>query len=211
MTGHAGPPLDADGPAYASCDRVSASDGADLLCGRAVTAYFSELCRTMSWLAEQPNALFIGQAVVYEGTAMHRTLRDVPMDQRIEFPVAENCQLGACTGLALAGFLPISIFPRMNFLLEATSQLVQHLDKIVQYSDGGYNPRVIIRTAIATDKPLNPGEQHVSDYTPAFRAMLSATHVQVLEAAEQIMPAYQAAVERRGPSLIIEHLGMYND
>jgi pyruvate/2-oxoglutarate/acetoin dehydrogenase E1 component len=176
-----------------------------------VSAYFSELVRTMSWLAEQPNALFVGQAVVYEGTAMHRTLRDVPVDRRIEFPVAEGMQLGACTGLALAGFLPISIFPRINFLLEATSQLVQHLDKIVQYSDGGYNPRVIIRTAIATDTPLNPGEQHVSDYTPAFRAMLSTIHVEVLETPNQVMPAYQAAVERKGSSLLIEHLGMYND
>lgn len=171
--------------------------------------YFDTCCRAMAWLAQQPDSIFVGQAIRYPGTAMFNTLRDVPMEQRIEFPVAENCQLGACTGLALSGFLPICIFPRINFLLEATSQLVQHLDKLVLYSDGGYNPRVIIRTAIATDKPLNPGEQHLGDYTDAFRYMLSTVHVEVLEDVDDIMPAYEAAVERKGSSLIIEHLGAY--
>jgi pyruvate/2-oxoglutarate/acetoin dehydrogenase E1 component len=169
--------------------------------------YRSELCRAMTLLSDA-GALFVGQAVVSAGTAMTGTLQHVPVGRRLEFPVAENCQLGFCTGLAIAGGLPVAIFPRINFMLEAVSQLVQHLDAIPRFSD--YRPRVIIRTAIATDKPLDPGPQHVGNYVPAFRAMLKTIHVCELLHAEMIVPCYQAALRREGSSLLVEHLGLYD-
>ena len=139
---------------------------------------------------------------------MSRTLQHVSRGQRLEFPVAENCQLGVCTGIALAGGVACSIFPRVNFLLEATSQLVQHLDKWPLI--GGGFPRVIIRTAIATDKPLDPGPQHVGRYVEAFRLMLKTVYVETLDHASAIVPAYEAALKRVGSSLLIEELGMYD-
>src|SRR5947209_7120780 len=81
--------------------------------------YFDELTRSMTWLAAKPRTLFLGQAVGYPGTAMFNTLRDVPAEKRSEFPVAEEFQMGASIGLALQGYVPISIFPRWNFLLLA--------------------------------------------------------------------------------------------
>ena len=174
-----------------------------------MSAYFDELCRAMTMLAKQPRSIFVGQSVASEGTAMFKTLRDVPMKKRLEFPVAEDCQLGFCTGAALNGDLPISIFPRVNFLLLAMSQLVLHLDKIPIYSRGGFNPRVIIRTAIATPVPLDPGPQHLGDYTEALRAMLETIKVVRLDAAEQIVPEYLAAAERRGSTLLIERTELY--
>ena len=44
----------------------------------------------------------------------------------------------------------MSIFPRWNFLLLATNQLVNHLDKFSDMSDGGYQPKAIIRTSIGS-------------------------------------------------------------
>ena len=38
--------------------------------------------------------------------------------------------MGLSLGLALQGFVPVSIYPRIDFLLSATNQLVNHLDKI---------------------------------------------------------------------------------
>ena len=79
--------------------------------------YFDELKRSMTWLGEKENTLFLGQAVAYKGTAMTNTLTEVSKDKLIEMPVNEEMQMGITNGLAINGTIPISIFPRWNFLL----------------------------------------------------------------------------------------------
>lgn len=171
--------------------------------------YFDELCRAMALIAERDNAVFVGQATVAEGTALHTTLRDVPMEKRLEFPVAEDLQMGFCTGLALGGYLPVCMFPRINFLILALNQLCLHLDKLPIYSHGGYKPKVIVRTAIATDKPLDPQAQHVGDYSYAIRSMLSTVIVRCLYNREEVVPEYEAALKRDGSTLLIEYTAKY--
>lgn len=145
---------------------------------------------------------FCGQAVTFAGTAMYETLRDVPQEQRLEFPVAENFQAGFCTGIALAGGKVCSIYPRINFMLEAIPQLVQHLDKIPLFSD--YRPKIIIRTAIATPIPLDAGVQHLGDYTYAISKMLSTVKIIKLREIDRIIPEYQAAMERELSTILVE-------
>ena len=89
--------------------------------------YFDELISTMNWLSENENTIFIGQAVEYPGTAMFNTLKDINPQKRIELPVFEDTQMGMSLGLALKGYKVISIYPRWNFLLCATNQLVNHV------------------------------------------------------------------------------------
>ena len=79
--------------------------------------YFNELKRSMNYLAKQRKTLFIGQAVEYPGTAMYNTLTDISKSKKLELPVAEEMQMGITLGLALNGLIPISIYPRWNFLL----------------------------------------------------------------------------------------------
>ena len=43
----------------------------------------------MEMLAEQPNAIFMGQAVAVAGTAMRNTLLKVPDEKLLELPVFE--------------------------------------------------------------------------------------------------------------------------
>ena len=50
------------------------------------------------------------------------------------------------------------------------NQIVNHLDKIPLL--GGFRPKVLIRTAVGANAPLNPGPQHTQDYTAAFISML---------------------------------------
>lgn len=169
--------------------------------------YFRALCEAMTLCAEHPKAIFLGQAVASEGTAMYHTLKHLPSEKRLELPVAENMQLGMSTGLALQGHLPISIFPRINFLLEAISQLVQHLDKIPLYSN--YRPKVLIRTAIATPYPLDPGSQHLGDYTDPLIAMLKTVRVRRLETPEDVMVSYKEALEFNGSTLLVEYTRLY--
>jgi pyruvate/2-oxoglutarate/acetoin dehydrogenase E1 component len=172
-------------------------------------AYFSELCRAMAWLSQQPDAMFIGQGVGTAGTTLTDTLRDVPAEKLLEFPVAEDLQMGAAIGMAIEGLLPVCIFPRWNFMLCAANQIVNHLDRLPIYSGGGYNPRVIIRVASPRVAGFDPGPQHDDDFTDAFRDMLRTVKVRLLRDAEQVMPEYQIAAEADHSTILVEYTALY--
>jgi len=169
--------------------------------------YFDELKRAMEWLASHDDTIFLGQAVAAPGTAMSNTLTGITQEKRIELPVAEEMQMGMSLGIALAGQVPISIYPRWNFLLLAMNQLVNHLDRIGQISNFGYSAKVIIRTSIGSERPLHPQHQHVGDFTEAFRLILGSIQVLRLEEPEDIFPAYRQAYERKDSqsTLIVEY------
>ena len=171
--------------------------------------YFSELCRAMEWLAEQPNTLFVGQGVGAAGTTMTDTLKDVPKDKLLEFPVAEDLQTGFSTGVALEGVLPVCIFPRWNFMLCAANQIVNHLDRLPIYSNWGYNPRVIIRVATPVTTPFYPGPQHDDDFTEAFRSMVRTIRIVCLRTPSLIMPAYKVAATAPCSTLLVEYTELY--
>ena len=169
--------------------------------------YKEELIRSMKWLGEKDDTIFIGQAVAYSGHAISGTLNNVPQSKRHEMPVAEELQMGMSTGLALEGYVPITIYPRFDFFILSCNQLVNHLDKMREMSKGEKTPRVIIRVSIGAKWPLDAGVQHTQNYTDVFRHMLTEVNVVVLEEPEQIFPAFQLAYERPDSksTLLIEY------
>ena len=172
--------------------------------------YFDELKRSMEFLAADPRTVFLGQAVAMPGTAMSNTLKGVDAKRLIELPVAEEMQMGMTTGLALTGAVPVSLFPRWNFLLCAMSQLVNHLDKLAAMAPGGYGAKAIVRTGIGSERPLHPQQQHVGDYTDALRSMCKTIEVIRLDEPEDIFPAYERALLRDdGRSTLIVEYGDY--
>ena len=172
--------------------------------------YFDELKRSMTWLGEQPNTMFLGQAVEYTGTAMTNTLVNVDRSKLLEMPVNEDMQMGMTLGMALNGTVPISIYPRWNFLLLAANQVVNHLDKIKIMSSGGYQPKVIIRTSIGSQRPLHPQHQHIADFTAGFKAMCDTVDIIRLDEPHQIFESFQYAYERTdGRSTILVEWGDY--
>lgn len=175
--------------------------------------YFDELKRSMEWLAEQSDTLFLGQAVEYPGTAMTNTLKDVVRSKLLEMPVNEDMQMGITLGMALNGTVPVSLYPRWNFLLLAANQLVNHVDKIKVMSDGGYKPKIIIRTSIGSQRPLHPQHQHIADFTGGFRAMCDFVDIVRLDEPEQIFEAYQHAYLRTDnrPTVLVEWGDYYNE
>ena len=173
--------------------------------------YFDELCRAMQLLAENEKTLFIGQAVAVAGTSLAPTLDGINLGKRIEFPVAEELQIGTCIGLALQGFLPICVYPRWNFMLRAADGIVNHLDRLPLYSDGGYCPKVIIRTAAPSTFPLNPGPQHDDNFTSAFGIMLRTVRIIELRDAESIVPCYMEAMASEKSTILVEFTEHYKN
>ncbi len=175
--------------------------------------YFQALSDAMTWLAEQGDTVFLGQAVEVPGTAMSNTLQQVDKAKLIEMPVAEEMQMGVSIGLAMAGTVPVSIFPRWNFLLLAVNQLVNHLDRMPKISNGGFSPKVIIRTSVGAERPLHPQHQHVGDFTDPFKAMLENIEIIRLQESEQIVNSYKRAYEREDgrSTILVEYGDYYNE
>ncbi len=168
--------------------------------------YASELTRSMTMLGEDPRTVFVGQGVRYDCHRMWPTLEGVPTAKRIEMPVAEDFQMGFCTGLALTGKIPISIYPRWDFLLLAANQLVNHLDKVHLW---GWNPRMLIRVAVGATKPLNAGPQHSQDHSEAFKLMLEHVDVMCLREATRVFDIYKHVLERGKPTIMVEYMEKY--
>lgn len=158
--------------------------------------YHESLTEAMRILASDERTVFLGQAVAVPGTAMRTTLEQVDDKKLIELPVEEDFQMGMANGMALAGLIPVSVFPRWNFMLLAVNQIVNHLDNIGELSRQNPAPKVIIRTGIGSEHPLHPGNQHTGDFTEPFRLMCKKINIIRLDNAEMIVPEYKKALTR---------------
>ncbi len=174
--------------------------------------YKSELIKSMNYLSKNKKVIFLGQSVSFSGNAIYNTLRDISEKKKIELPVFEELQMGISIGIALEGFVPITCYPRFDFLLLAMNQLVNHLDKIRIMSDQQFKPKVIIRTSVGSKKPLNGGPQHTQNYTSIFKKILTEIDVIYLNDPSAIYPTYKKALNRKDnrSSLIIENGDFYN-
>ncbi len=145
--------------------------------------------------------VFLGQGCRDAGTFMSTTLTDVPLEKRIELPVAEEMQMGMCIGMAFAGLVPVSVYPRWNFLILAANQIVNHLDVL--------QAKVIIRVGVGSTIPLYPGPQHVGNFSEAFRSMLKNTPVIELRTPDEVVTEYRKALLRNGPTIMVEDANLY--
>ena len=150
--------------------------------------YFDELKKSMSYLAKNEKTIFIGQAVEVPGTAMSNTLKNIPKNKLFELPVAEEMQMGITLGLAMDGNIPVSIFPRWNFLLYGMNQLINHLDKFNVMMGKEKNIKTIIRTGIGSQRPLHPQHQHIGDFTESIKKMCSVLDECVIEGINTTIP-----------------------
>lgn len=174
--------------------------------------YKDQLIKSMEWLGQKEDIIFLGQACKVSGHAMSDTLKNVPIEKRIELPVFEETQMGISTGMALEGFVPVSIYPRFDFFILAANQLINHLDKIKEMSEGNMKPKVILRVSVGSKEPFDAGPQHTQNYTEAFRRMLSDVNLVELVSPDEILPEFKSAYERTdGTSTLLIEYGEYYD
>jgi len=166
-------------------------------------SYFDELTEAMTWLGEKEDTIFLGQSVAYTGNSIYKTLSGVPPEKKWELPIMEDCQLGMSIGMSLAGKRPICIYPRMDFLMCAMNQLVNHLDKEI------YPASVIIRTCVGSTKPLDPGVQHKGDYAEGLRHILKNVEVITFNSSAFIRNMYERAYNQNLSVILVEKADWY--
>ena len=175
-----------------------------------MNSYREELQRATNLLGDQ-GYIFFGQNMRFGGTSMYHMIKHLPEEQRIEIPVFEDIQMGMSIGLSLTGVKVCSVFPRMDFLILAINQIVNHADRVRLMSDGQFKLKgLIIRSAIGSTAPLMPGEQHSGDYCEGIQKMCKEIKVIKLTNTDMIYPAYQDAIESEVPTLLVEIPDLYN-
>ena len=167
----------------------------------------------MNYLGSQKKTIFIGQAVEVPGTAMSNTLLEVPKNKLLELPVAEEMQMGMTLGLAMDGNIPISVFPRWNFLLYGINQLINHIDKYSVMVGRENVIKTIIRTGIGSQRPLHPQYQHIGDFTESIEKMCTTIDIIKLIEPEDIFPAYEKAFNRKDGknTIVVEYGDFYSE
>jgi pyruvate/2-oxoglutarate/acetoin dehydrogenase E1 component len=163
----------------------------------------------MDFLGEQQDTVFIGQQVLWHGNPMSTTIGNVPKDKIIELPVMEESQMGMSLGMAMAGNFVITFYPRWDFLICATNQLVNHVDKIGLMSGGKWNPNMIIRLGKGSDKPLDPGHQHRGNYINEFKSLCPNIKFHDLLTHGNIESIYRDAYTNGGIHIIVEYPELY--
>lgn len=171
--------------------------------------YKEEVFKGMEILNSHPKTIFMGQAIEYKGTALTHQVKNFPPEKLLELPVAEELQAGIALGLALEGYIPVSLYPRMNFIILAMNQIVNHLDKWEAMSMGESKPKVIMKAVVGSQYPLDPGHQHKANYAQSFKDACTNIDIVELLYPEEIVPAYEQALKSDRSTLIIEHGDLY--
>jgi deoxyxylulose-5-phosphate synthase len=152
------------------------------------------------------NGIHIGYCVKF-GNALG-ALTDVPDDQKIETPVAENLMTGLAIGMSFEGFRPVIYFERHDFMLCAADAIVNHVNHIERISHGEFKCPVIIRSCVTDAGPFYAGPTHSQDFTEAFKRMVSFP-VYVPQNGGEVLYAYSRALASQRPSMIVEYKSKY--
>ncbi len=172
------------------------------------TEYKLALTKVMTELGKMDNTIFIGQQIVFPGNPMSTTIGEVPKEKMIELPVMEETQMGMSLGLALTGKRVISFYPRWDFLISASNQLINHLDKFELMT--GKKVNILIRVGKGSDVPLDPGHQHKANYINEFKSMCSNIKFYDLKTSEDVESAYKYAIKEGGIHILAEYPELYN-
>jgi pyruvate/2-oxoglutarate/acetoin dehydrogenase E1 component len=169
--------------------------------------YKDSLINAMTYLGNKDNTVFIGQQIVYPGNPMSTTLINVSKHKMIEVPVMEETQMGMSLGMAMTGKTVISFYPRWDFIVSATNQLVNHVDKYELMT--GKKANILIRLGKGADTPLDPGHQHKGSYINEFKSLCPNITFYDLVDYNSIIDSYVNAYEQGGVHVLVEYPELY--
>ena len=177
------------------------------------TLSYCDAIREALWqtMEEDPSVVLFGEGVddpraIFGST---RGLKERFGNRRVfDVPLSENGMTGVAIGAALTGLRPVMTHQRMDFLLYAMDQLVNHAAKRCYASGGRQCVPMTIRAIVG--RGWGQGPQH----SQSLQAWLA--HVPGLKV---VMPAtpydakglLRAAIQDPNPVICIEHRTLYDE
>jgi hypothetical protein len=76
-----------------------------------------------------------------------------------------------------------------------------------------FNQKIIIRTAVGSERPLHPSFQHVGNFSKEFASMCKNIDFIDLKETKDIFPSYKKAYNRKDnkTTVLIEYGDFYNE
>lgn len=169
--------------------------------------YKDKLKESMTWLSKKDEVVFIGEGLINAGR-IYGTLDDVPSGKCIEMPICENLIVGCAIGLAIRGYHPVVVFQRMDFMLLASDQIINHMALMQRMSGGLVTLPIIIRAIIGSRDPkFDVGPQHNHDLTHIFEPYLATYRIDEDHCNPDIYKTVNEAMTK--PALIVEDRDLY--
>jgi len=168
--------------------------------------YFEAVKESMEKLAKDKNTIFVGYNVRH-GSA-YNSLKEIPLEQRLETPCAENLMAGLSIGMSFEGFRPVLFYERHEFVYNAIDSIVNIMDVLETISDGEFTAPVIIKAVAGSVKPFYAGLTHTGDLSNIFRTLV---HFPVYspKTAQEVSCAYELAKFSKTPVMICEKKEFY--
>jgi len=126
--------------------------------------------------------------------------------QVLEMPLSENMTMGAAMGLALAGYHPVVVHARMDFLWLAMEHLANTLAKW-GYTTGTY-PGIVIRAIIG--RGWGQGPTHSQNLYGTL-STIPGLRIYVPYRAVDAYYAIRHSLRTPGPIVVLEHRSLYSE
>lgn len=139
---------------------------------------------------------------------MYGTLAHVDPKQCIETPVCENLMTGLAMGMTFEGYKPVLCFERHDFMLIALDAIINHMYMLPKLSGGQFKFPVIIRAIVGHDEPLDPGIQHLQEYTDILLVHTDFVVRRLMEPT-QVRDGYREARASKDPTVLVEYKSFY--
>lgn len=165
-------------------------------------SYKDSVTKAMTEMGNDERFIFLGYSII-PGDAMG-TLKNVPQNQKIETPVAENLMVGLGIGMSFEGYRPVVYFERHDFMLVAADAIGNHVDKIERISHGEFKCPVILKTVVDDGGLFYSGPTHSQDFTNVFKEMVDFPVIDT-NTPEEVYDAYKFAMNSDRPTMVVEH------
>ncbi len=160
-------------------------------------------------MTEDKSVLVYGLGVD-DPKAMYGTLQDFPFifgaDRCFDTPLSEDSLTGYGIGLAIAGFKPIHVHQRTDFLLLCCNQLINMAAKI-KYLSNGLNSCPFVVRAI-TGRSWGQGSQHSQSFHSLF-SNIPGLRVLTPSTPQDAYNVYSNIFNDLVPTIVIEHRMLY--
>jgi len=156
-----------------------------------------------------PRVLVYGLGVD-DPTAMYGTLSGFPerfgSDRCFDTPLSEDSLTGYGIGLAVAGYYPIHVHQRTDFLLLCCNQLINMAAKIKYLSNGKLGCPFVVRAI--TGRSWGQGSQHSQSFHSLF-ANIPGLRVLTPATPQDVYNVYINVFSTQVPTIVIEHRMLY--
>jgi len=161
-------------------------------------------------MSRDPTIFYIGQGIGSRGGNFQQTRglwAEFGGERLRDTPIAELAQVGLGVGAAMTGARPIVDIVFLDFILEATGQLIHQASTIHYISNGKFKVPLVVRAAMGSLRSSGPHHSHTFY---SFFMHIPGLKVVVPSTPYDVKGLLKTSIRDDNPVLFIEHKGIYS-